>query len=230
MFNVQEQLELLFEDHETSKHLSIREKRSSCDVSASKRYGDLPLRNDNVTLTFITDGVQVFSSSNASLWPLHVMVSELPYAIRRKSILLASLWFGSKPDMNIFMKPFVEQMNDLCDVGFEWRDKGRIRQLRVFLSACTCDAVARCAVQSMSLFNGAYGCGCCVAPGEAVEVGRGHARVYPTETMFNARTNTTHEQHVRQAVRQKHTSGCQRSDYSDVADVMTITYGIFGRR
>ena len=46
---MQEQLKLLFEEPETSKHLRIREKRSNWDVSASELYGDLPLRNDNVT-------------------------------------------------------------------------------------------------------------------------------------------------------------------------------------
>lgn len=42
-----------------------------------------------------------------------------------------------------------------------------------------CDSVARPLVQCTTQFNGNYGCGLCLHPGESIEKGRGFARVYP---------------------------------------------------
>ena len=36
----------------------------------------------NVSLTMNTDGVQVFHSSNYSLWPLFFLINELPAALK----------------------------------------------------------------------------------------------------------------------------------------------------
>ncbi len=44
---------------------------------------------------------------------------------------------------------------------------------------CSCDAVARCVLQGIHQFNGAYGCGHCLNEGKTVPKGRGYARVYP---------------------------------------------------
>ncbi len=46
-------------------------------------HSDGFLRNpNNISLTMNTDGVQVFKSSGASLWPVYFLVNELPPQLR----------------------------------------------------------------------------------------------------------------------------------------------------
>ena len=42
--------------------------------------GELP--GDYVTVTFNTDGIPVFKSSNYSFWPMFLLINELPYKQR----------------------------------------------------------------------------------------------------------------------------------------------------
>ncbi|KAG0434949.1 hypothetical protein HPB47_018772 [Ixodes persulcatus] len=60
--------------------------------------------------------------------------------------------------MNCFLKPFVQEMNRLSSAGVAWTDaNGSSRRTRVFPGPCFVDTVARCAMMSMTQFNGAYG-------------------------------------------------------------------------
>lgn len=84
------------------------------DIAQSIQYNQLPLTQDDVTLTFNTDCVPLYDSSQFGIWPLLVMVNELPFKLRIQKLLLAALWFGSgKPNMNCFLVPFVKTMNEL---------------------------------------------------------------------------------------------------------------------
>ena len=43
------------------------------------------------------DGAPVFKSSKTSIWPIYLIVTELPYKQRNKeNMILASLWYGNK--------------------------------------------------------------------------------------------------------------------------------------
>ncbi|XP_064460291.1 uncharacterized protein LOC135370470 [Ornithodoros turicata] len=151
------------------------------DITQSSAYANLPLADHDVTVSWSTDGVPVFEASNYSIWPLQLQVNELEFKIRTKSLLLAGLWFGpSKPEMNTFLEPFVKQMNELSIKPFAWKTpSGEVVSSRVFTGPCIVDTVARCALASMSQFNGQYGCLWCTHKGEVTSTGRGHSRVYP---------------------------------------------------
>lgn len=151
------------------------------DITQSQAYHDLPLRADDVTLTFNTDGVPLFESSQCSIWPLLATVNELPFKDRTQRVLLAGLWFGQKkPAMNTFFLPFVLTMNELSTKGVVWTDStGENKTTRVFPGPCSVDSVARADVMCMTQFNGAYGCAWCEQRGEVVQKGKGHCRVYP---------------------------------------------------
>ena len=154
VFKLREQIKALLDDPATSKHLNIRERRQYCDNYPGSRYEALPLRPDDLSLTFNTDGVPVFEDSKRNLYPILASINELPYPIRRRSILVAALWFGkSKPDMNMLFTPFVRAMQALQYNRISWSDNGNERNSRVFLGAFSCDAVARCAVQNMMHSN-----------------------------------------------------------------------------
>lgn len=70
----------------------------------------------NISFTFNTDGASIFKSSKVSVWPIFLVINELPYKLRmkRENIILDSLWFGTqKPAMGTFLKPFQLSMKEL---------------------------------------------------------------------------------------------------------------------
>lgn len=77
-----------------------------------------------LTLNFNTDGVPVFSSSKFGIWPLLCCINNLPPKARQRYILLAALWFGDKkPTMNVFLKPFIKELNKLSGEGFQFKSQ-----------------------------------------------------------------------------------------------------------
>ncbi|XP_042150715.1 uncharacterized protein LOC120844575 [Ixodes scapularis] len=172
------------------------------DVTESLGCSRLPLGADDLTITFNTDGVPLFESSNFGIWPLLVQVNELPFRERMQKLQLFGLWFGSgKPSMNTFLVPFVKALNELSSSGISWTDKGgNTRVSKVFPGPCTVDTVARCELMQMTQFNGAYGCAWCEEPGEVVEKGKGNSRVYPAGAAPpKRRTHESFSQHARKA-------------------------------
>ncbi len=148
---------------------------------------------DNITLTFSTDGVPVFSSSKGAVWPLICTINELPLAERSWNIVLHTLWFGAtKPKMDTFLKPFVEELSSLYIQGFKWTDcNGVLQTMRCAAICCICDSVAQPLLHNTKQFNGEFGCSFCTHPGSSVSVRRGHARVYTLEvgSLPDLRTN-----------------------------------------
>ncbi|XP_018404143.1 PREDICTED: uncharacterized protein LOC108780824 [Cyphomyrmex costatus] len=99
------------------------------------------------------------------------MINELPPRLRSKNMLLVGLWaYNTEPNMNIFLKPFVEQANRLSTDGLTWQlDEHTQITSRAFPTICCTDSVAQCAVLNMKQFNGYYGCTFCEHPTEAVD-------------------------------------------------------------
>ena len=96
-FCLKDQMTDLLENHDVSRHLQVGEKRADSDIHQGRRYRDLPLGENDISVTFSTDGVPIHrTGSKFSIHPVMYMVNELPYAIRRKKIALACLWFGKK--------------------------------------------------------------------------------------------------------------------------------------
>lgn len=151
------------------------------ELTTSHGYHNLPTSTHDLSVTWNTDGVPLYESSGYSIWPLLLQINELPQKVRTKHMVLAGLWFGpTKPNMNTFLKPYVEQMNVLSSAGFQWTDsEGNIQKVRLFPGPCSVDTVARAMVMNMSQFNGSHGCGWCMHEGEVVRKGNGHVRVYP---------------------------------------------------
>lgn len=115
-----------------------------------------------------------------------------------KRRLLAGLWFGDKkPHMNVFLKPFVEEMNELSSSGVMWTDElGIEHTTRIFPGPCCVDSVARAMVMNMTQFNGAHGCACCHHEGEVINKGNGHVRVYSALSQPEPRTDESFLRHA----------------------------------
>lgn len=110
-----------------------------CDASLYQtlvsKCGPASLANaHNISVILNTDGVVVYKSSNHSMWPVLLMINELPFSERYcsrynqnhffingrrqpKNMILAGLWCGKvKPPMEIFLKPITDMLLTLeCD-------------------------------------------------------------------------------------------------------------------
>lgn len=156
------------------------------DIYDSQQYKDLS-KNDgplskpyNLSFVFNTDGVPIFKSSKTSIWPIFLLINELPYKMRksRKYMILAGLWCGSaKPSMNIFLDPMCKTFNDL-EKGVEVTTFSKATVLvQGFLLAISCDLPARSTVLNINQHNGE---GCCI---KCLQMGKNHR----TETGGNIR-------------------------------------------
>ena len=122
-------------------------------------------RNRYISTVFNTDGAPLFESSSYSIWPIYIMINELPISIRTSELIVVALWFGkNKPDMNVFLKPFVEDMNKLSDHGIKCHINNEERIIKVFSLVSCVDSVARAPMQGLTQFNGRYGCNWCLHP------------------------------------------------------------------
>ncbi|KAL1447832.1 hypothetical protein MTO96_044210 [Rhipicephalus appendiculatus] len=92
------------------------------------------------------------------------LVNELPPDARTKNCLLGGLWFGSHPDMSLFMAKFVEEMNQCGNIV--WKHATTVVRSAIHAICCCVDAPARAAVGNMVQFNGLFGCPWCYSCAE----------------------------------------------------------------
>lgn len=129
----------------------------------------------DVSFTFDTDGSPLMISSKCTIWPIFLMVNELPPFLRMENLMIAGLWFGNKkPVMDLFLDTFVDQMKGLS-TPFSVTVKGDEWFMRAHVIACCADAPARAAIQCVHQFNGEKGCGYCLSDGIELD----DARKYP---------------------------------------------------
>ena len=125
----------------------------------------------NLSLMWNVDGVPLFKSSKYTLWPMYLLINELPYKQRvlKENSVLAGLWFGEeKPNMSFYLKPIVEELITLENHGIEISSPHISKQFicKVILLAGSCDLPAKCFVLNSVQYNGKYGCAKCLQPGK----------------------------------------------------------------
>ena len=80
----------------------------------------------NLALSLFTDGIPVFKSSLVSMWPVYLVIQNLPLTIRgnAENVILCALWVGpSKPPMSLLLTPVVESIQDLDVSGLTIKTK-----------------------------------------------------------------------------------------------------------
>jgi len=208
---LEQQLIDLFEHHELS-HLLYKSRSANGlhDIVDGEMYKCLQFSAANVacslTLCFNCDGVPVFKSSHFAIWPILCVVNELPPDVRKNHILMAALWFGAgKPDMAVFLEPFVAECQSLTNTGFHWLCPATKQRFSCTATVVVgiCDAVARPLMQNLKQFNGHYGCGYCFDVGISVEKGSGRTTVYPFNADMTLRTCDNMDPLVKKAVQTK---------------------------
>ncbi|CAD6235363.1 GSCOCG00012417001-RA-CDS, partial [Cotesia congregata] len=102
--------------------------------------------------------------------PILCAINELDPIKRRNHIMLSSIWFGTgKPkSMNGYLKPFVDEATKLFNKGFKYVYTGQEYKKYVVILMGVCDSLARPILRCSTQFNGEYGCGLCLHPGESI--------------------------------------------------------------
>ena len=58
-----------------------------------KNLNELDLKR-YATVTFNADGAPLLTSSTYCIWPIYLIINELPMQVRSKELILVGLWFG----------------------------------------------------------------------------------------------------------------------------------------
>ncbi|KAH7939180.1 hypothetical protein HPB52_008075 [Rhipicephalus sanguineus] len=154
---------LSFENREPGVYRDV----TDVDLYRSTRR-QLDMSWTDLTLTFNTDGAPVFESSKNSIWPIQVLINELPVALRWQNIALSGLWFSkSHPPMHMFMAKFAEEVRSIGTLA--WASAGTVIKSAVHVVLCCVDSPARAALLNMKQFNGYYGCSWCREKGTCVD-------------------------------------------------------------
>ncbi|XP_053594486.1 uncharacterized protein LOC106693488 isoform X2 [Microplitis demolitor] len=182
--NMAAQLKTIFQDLEVQQILIKRfenagkssNKNTIENITDGKIYKKLSTENNplsdsfNFSYTFNTDGCQASKSSKVSTWPIYAIINELPPKLQSKHMIISSIWVSKKePNMQLFLKPFVMQANELADKGIEWKLGDRIITSKFVPVCAVVDSVARCKMLNMKQYNGTYGCTFCEHPTESVD-------------------------------------------------------------
>lgn len=119
-----------------------------------------------LTFNFNSDGAPISKSSKSSIWPIQIIINELPPRVWFRYILLAAMWMTtSEPSpqfMNLYMKVFIDQLRDLMQKGVTIKMSNNEEITFVLKPLCgSVDSVARPIIQNRLQFNGHYGCSWC---------------------------------------------------------------------
>ncbi|XP_043205523.1 uncharacterized protein LOC122372406 [Amphibalanus amphitrite] len=167
-----------------------------CDAVDGKRCKRFSRPGDEgipfLTINWNFDGLPVYKASSASLWPILVQINELNYSARKEQLLMCGLWLGDKkPLWSTYSKPFLAELKSMGTDGISWRRGSELMRTIIKTQAIVCDAPARCMVQGIHQFNGAYGCAWCLHEGTVVRKGDGTARIYEHRTDVERRTHAS---------------------------------------
>jgi hypothetical protein len=136
---------------------------------------------EHLALSLSTDGVPIFKSSSTTLWPVYLIVNNLPPDIRMNSenVITTSLWYGPcKPPMHYLLAPVVRSLEKLATAGITMSTPSGTKTVRAKLQLGIFDLLAKAAVLNMMQFNGKFGCSTCLNPG----IHQDGSRIYLPQT------------------------------------------------
>lgn len=171
----------------------------------------------DILLVWFVDGIPTAKSDKFSLYPIQAQIVNIHPKYRRSFQFTCGLFYsktndGKKPCMNTFLKPFVNQMQDLFNNGVEWRHNtsGDLIKSKIIAPIATMDAPAKAEVLNLMYYNGEYGCPNCENRGETSKKGKGTNHVFlPLTVDPPLRTHENIIKHGRKAKRKnlKHSKG-----------------------
>ena len=144
---------------------------------------------NNLALSLSTDGVPLYKSSKLSLWPIYLVILNLPAHIRMnaENVLLCGVWLGStKPIVNLLLKPITKFLQRLSTLGVVIETSKGIATVRAKLVMGIFDLPAKAAVLCAKQFNGKFGCSVCLHPGKRLS---NNSRIYLPDKVYPQRTH-----------------------------------------
>ncbi|CAF4182121.1 unnamed protein product, partial [Rotaria magnacalcarata] len=131
----------------------------------------LQITKKKLTLTLNVDGVKLSKNSQTTIWPILLVVNEIPPNSRFKieNVIIAGVWPGpSKPsrgEIRLLLRPFIDELLYLeSGYIFDFHD-GTTDKVQVYLIGACCDKPAQAILQCISEPTAAFGCGRCEVSG-----------------------------------------------------------------
>lgn len=170
----------------TRNHMKV-EHKNICDIQGGMAYreflkpGNFLHNSNNITFSAFTDGVALFKSSGVQLWPVYLLINEIPPKERfhRKNMLLWGIWQGKgKPRMNMFLRPLIQDLLKLYHEGADIMIQNKKINVKALLVVATMDLPARAYATNMTQYNGKFSCLYCEEEGTVVKSGAGTCRAF----------------------------------------------------
>jgi hypothetical protein len=171
--NLMNNAEIITEIEKYKKETGVNSVINSSQYKFLKLSGKISA--NDVTLQINTDGVAATKASKLSFWPVLVSINELPLKLRTENMMLLSVWMGkSKPNMETFLAPVVEELKELSLKGVN-TDIGVVK---VHCILCSVDSPARADLMKLLFPGGSYACPWCFRRAKSVHKGKGTTRVF----------------------------------------------------
>lgn len=160
----------------------------------------------NLALALSTDGVPLYKSSPVSLWPVYLVILNLPAQVRMRAqnIILCAVWVGpTKPIIKLLLDPICEYLKNLSTLGAKFGNC----TYRAKLVMGVFDLPAKAAVLCAKQFNGEYGCAVCIHPGKRLP---NNSRIY----LPDSHAERTHRDILTAASEAERDNSCVQGIYS----------------
>ena len=115
-----------------------------------------------LSMTFFTDGVSLFNSTKDQIWPIFLRLDNLNCDEYDKIILIACSISVTKPEVNLFCKKFVDDINQLFEYGLVINEE----IIYPVLTNTIMDLEAKFCFVGHCRHNADYGCTQCFQKGE----------------------------------------------------------------
>lgn len=128
-------------------------------------------QNNSFTMVLNTDGI-VTKNKHISLWPITLMINEVPLPVRRysESILVGGVISAAKHPSNKLFRTIFDVVFDQChqlEMGVKFYIPGGSEQLlKFFLIASCADKPAQSLIANMVSYNASYSCSKCSIKGK----------------------------------------------------------------
>lgn len=170
--------------------LTVDQKMQSSEMSTTDNFIKKSLQSRHPedergygTACSNTDDAVKFQSLKCSIWPIFLMINELPSPEKMSSLVTCGLWFHlKKPDMSVFRDPFVDITNN---VNFFIEFKNEKIQIQLYVLSCCVDSSALAGIQGIKQYNGKESCNQCLHPEEYLD----KAMRYPVKLNVNEQTH-----------------------------------------
>ncbi|CAD6207103.1 GSCOCG00012699001-RA-CDS, partial [Cotesia congregata] len=155
-----------------------------------------------ISFTWNTDGISLFKSSKFSLWPFYLTINELPFKDRTKkeNLLLAGIWFGVKPQPNLFLNSFRNDLQKIYQgIWCRTPDLNSLLRVRGMIICGTGDLPAKASFLNMKGHNAIFGCCHCTIQSKYFN----KRRIYPLKKKLLVRTTEEAINNSEKAVKMK---------------------------